>query len=108
MKKINIKAILIGCAVDWAGTMAFGLLFGTVAVSIETMRGARVEQATESLMQWSVTLPGTLFSLVFGLGFTCLGGYAAARVAKLDSLINSAAVGSLAVLTALPFFSHSP
>jgi hypothetical protein len=108
MEKINIKAILLGCAVDWAGTVAFGLLFGTIAVSLETMRGARVEQATECLMKWSATLPGTLFSLAFGLGFTCLGGYTAARVARQDSLINPAAVGSMAVLTALPFYSHSP
>jgi len=107
MENINIKAILIGCTIDWGGTALVGLLFGLIAVGTETMHGVSAEKSAECLMQWSATFPGILFSLVFGLGFTCLGGYTAARVAKQGSLINSAFVGGLAVVAALPFTAHA-
>ena len=108
MGKINIKAIAIGCLVDWAGTALFSLLFGMIAISTETMRGMPAEQAADFLLQWSSTLPGVLFSMLFGLCFTCLGGYVAARVAPQETLINSAFVGSIGLAAGLPFMSHAP
>jgi hypothetical protein len=108
MGNITIKAIVIGCLVDWGGTALFGLLFGMIAVSTETMRGMRAEQAVDALLQWSSSTPGMLFSMLFGLGFTCLGGYTAARTSPRETLINSAFVGSVGIITGLPFMAHSP
>jgi hypothetical protein len=108
MRKIEIKAVALGCLADWAGTMAFGLVFGMIAIGFETTKGMGAEQAVEFLRQWSLTRTGTLFSMLFGLGFTCLGGYVAARTARQETLWNSAIVGCIAVLTGAPFMSNAP
>jgi len=102
MMKINIKAIALGCLADWAGTAIFGIIFSMSAISIETSRGMTIEQAMVFLQQWSRTSAGGLFWMLFGLGFTCLGGYVAARLSRDGFLINAAGVGTIAVLPGLP------
>jgi hypothetical protein len=108
MGKINLKAIALGCLTDWAGTALFGLLFGIIAVSTEIGRGMSIEQAVNFLQQWSLTPAGMRFSLLFGLGFTGLGGYVAARTSPQKTLINSAVVGCLGIIAGLPFVSNTP
>jgi hypothetical protein len=108
MGKINIRAVALGCLADWAGTAAFGLVFGMIAVSIETSRNMRVEQAVDFLQQWFMTPSGTMFSMLFGLGFTCLGGYVATKTARQETLWNSVFVGGIAVLAGLPFVPDAP
>lgn len=105
MGKFNIKAIALGCLADWAGTAIVGLIFGMSAISVATARGMRVEEAVNFLQQWSQTPAGTLFSVLFGLGFTGFGGYVAARTSQRGALINSASVGAIAILAGLPFIS---
>jgi hypothetical protein len=107
MGKINLRAVAMGCLADWAGTAAFGLVFGLIAVSIETSRGMRIEQAADFLQRWFMTPSGTIFSTLFGLGFTCLGGYVATKMARQETLWNSILVGGIAVLAGLPFLPHT-
>jgi hypothetical protein len=108
MGKISIKAVAWGCLADWAGTAAFGLIFGMIAVSVETARGMGVEQAVAFLQQWFLAPSGALFSTLFGLGFTCLGGYVATKTARQETLWNSVLVGGIAVLAGLPFIPDAP
>ena len=108
MRKINFTAIALGCLADWAGTAAFSLIFAMFAVSVETSHGMRTEQAVDFLRQWSQTPAGALFSMLFGLCFTGLGGYVAARISKQETLINSASIGGIAVLGGLPLLSNVP
>jgi hypothetical protein len=103
MNKIILKAVALGCVADWAGTAVFSLVFGMIAVNVETSRGMGAEQVIGFLQQWSLTPAGTMFSMLSGLGFTGFGGYVAARISRRDTLINSLLVGILAVLTGLPF-----
>ena len=108
MKKISFKAIALGCLADWAGTAAFSLIFGMFAVGVETAHGMRTEQAVDFLQQWSQTRAGALFSMLFGLGFTGLGGYVAARISQQKTLINSVSIGCIAILGGLPLLSNAP
>ncbi|MBN2189083.1 MAG: hypothetical protein JW699_06485 [Chitinispirillaceae bacterium] len=108
MKNISIKAVALGCIADWAGTVAFSLVFGMIAVGVETSRGMGAEQAIGSLQQWSQTPAGLMFSMLSGLCFTGLGGYVAARISPRDTLMNSLLVGALAFLTSLPFIAGVP
>jgi hypothetical protein len=108
MKNFSIKAMALGCFADWAGTAAFGLVFGIIAVGFQTGRGMGVEQAAGFLQQWSLTSAGTMFSILSGLVFTGLGGYVAARISPRDTLVNSFLVGCIAILTGLPFVGNVP
>jgi hypothetical protein len=108
MKSIRPKAIIIGCLVDCLGTFVFSLVFGIIAELKAAARGIGPEQTRMLLEQWSASRPGMAFLLFFGLGFTFLGGYVATRAAKTNNLVNSAFVGSMAILTGLFFISSTP
>ena len=108
MGKMNMKAIALGCLADWAGTAAFGFVFGLIAVSVETSRGMSIEQAVDFFRGWYLTTAGTVFSTAFGLGFTSLGGFVAAKTSPQETLLNSAVVGSIALLAGLPLMENVP
>jgi hypothetical protein len=108
MRKLNFKAIVLGCLADWVGTAAFSLIFGMFAVGVETAHGMSTEQAINFLQQWSQAPSGVLFLMLFGLGFTGLGGYVAARTSQQETLINSVSIGCIAILGGLPFLLNAP
>jgi hypothetical protein len=108
MKHINSRAILYGCLADIAGTALFSLAFGMMTTFRAALRGVDAEAASQALIEWSSTMHGIAFSLFFGLFFTGVGGYVAARVVKNGTLLNSAFVGSMGILSGLVFMGFSP
>jgi len=99
--RINLKAVLIGCLVDWLGTLAFGLAFVMGTGFMATLRGVSPKETELALTEWYHSLFGMGFSLLCGLGFTLLGGFVAAKIAKSGNLLNSALVGVLGILMGL-------
>ncbi len=101
MKTLNPKAILLGCLVDWLGTLAFDLFFVMTTGMVGRFRGLSLEETGEALAEWYHSIPGMGFSFLCGLGFTFLGGWAAAKIANADNLLNSALVGAVGILLGL-------
>lgn len=108
MKYFDMRAIAIGCLVDWGGTFLFSLGFSVLVGIKAAARGLSAEASQQALMEWSTTAGGIAFSFFFGLLFTALGGYMAARVSKMDTLLNSAFVGSMGIVAGLLFFASAP
>ena len=108
MKRLSLKAIVIGCLVDWLGTLAFGLAFAMGTGFMATLRGVSPKETELALTEWYHSIPGMVFSILYGFGFTLLGGYVAARISKACNLLNSALVGTMAILLGLVFISETP
>ena len=111
MKTLNPKAILIGCLVDWLGTLAFDLFFVITTGMMAGVRGLNLEETGAALTAWYHSVPGIGFSFLCGLGFTLLGGFVAAKIANAGNLLNSALVGAVGILLGLiltfEVFPHS-
>ena len=101
MKTLNLKAILIGCLVDWLGTLAFDLFFVITTGMMAMLRGLSLEETEVALTEWYHSVPGMGFSSLCGLGFTLLGGFVAAKIANAGNLLNSALVGAVGILLGL-------
>jgi hypothetical protein len=108
MKKLSIKAVLIGCIVDWAGTFAFTLASGVSLGIMAAVKGLSQQEIQSALIEWSGSVPGMALSLLYGSGFTFLGGYVAARMSKSGNLLNSALVGAVGILLGLFFIADAP
>lgn len=108
MRKFDIKAILMGCLVDWLGTLAFSvassLSFGILAAS----KGLTPQEIQSALVEWAHSTTQMVLSASYGFGFTFLGGHLAARISRADHLLNSAMVGVIGVLLGLFFISETP
>ena len=101
MKTLSLQAILIGCLVDWLGTLAFDLFFVITTGMTAMLRGLSLKETEVALTEWYHSVPGIGFSLLCGLGFTLLGGFVAAKMANADNLLNSALVGVVGILLGL-------
>lgn len=77
-----IKAVAIGLAVDLGGSivasillvLAYGIVLGALGVSAEEIESVTSNMPTDSPLFYLATL--------VGLGFSALGGYVCARIAK--------------------------
>jgi hypothetical protein len=103
MNKICVRAIVIGCLVDWGGTFAFTLASGLSLAIMAAVRGFSQQEIQSALSEWANSTPGMTLSLLYGSGFTFLGGYVASRLAESDHLLNSALVGVVGILFGLFF-----
>jgi len=108
LKKLRLKAILIGCLVDWLGTLAFSLASAISLGIMAASRGLTPQEIQLALTEWANSTPGMALSALYGFGFTFLGGYVAARIPKADHLLNSALVGAIGILLGLLFISETP
>ena len=108
MKRLSLQAIVIGCLVDWLGTLAFGLAFAMGTGVMAALRGVSPKETELALAEWYNSIPGMIFSTLCGFGFTLLGGYVAARISKADNLLPSALVGAMGILLGLVFISETP
>ncbi len=108
MRKLNFKAILIGCLVDWLGTFAFSLASAISLGIMAASKGFTAQEIQSALIEWATSTLGMALSALYGLGFTLLGGYFAAKVSKADHLLNSAAVGAVGILFGFFFVSETP
>jgi hypothetical protein len=108
MRRINVKAILIGCLVDWLGTFAFTIASGVSLGITAAVKGLSQQEIQLALIEWSKSIPGMALSLLYGSGFTFLGGYVAARISKTGNLLNAGLVGAIGILFGLFFISEAP
>lgn len=105
MKKINIKAIIVGTLVDIGGSIAIGIVIGIVAGIIY----ASSNGGMEGFEEYSVTsVPLLVTSLIVGLVFVSLGGYVAGKIAKENEIMNALTVGVIAILLGILFTSVYP
>ncbi len=108
MRKLNIKAILTGCLVDWLGTMVFGFATSLSLGVLVATKGLTPEEIQSALMEWAHSTTQMVLSACYGFGFTFLGGHVAAKIARADHLLNSAMVGVVGVVVGLFFISEAP
>jgi len=87
MKKISLKAIIIGTLVDLIATFLIGIVFVLLFG-----HGDKV-------------LP---YALIIGLLCIALGGYVAASLSPNDKLFNAAMIGVVGILVGIPFWSSYP
>jgi hypothetical protein len=90
MKRVAPGGVLLGAVVDVVGSLVFGFSFAIAAVII--LHHFHVPHA---VVLRSVTL--CAIEVLIGLGFSVLGGYVAAWVAKHDELLNGCLASFLCV-----------
>ncbi len=96
MHGVNWKAILIGWGIDTAATTKFMVgLF--LFIGIAYAASGNLERLEEVFNSKDILL----YLVVFGLFFTVLGGYAAARIAGQREIFHSAMVGVLSELSGI-------
>jgi hypothetical protein len=96
MNSINGKAVLVGWGIDIAATTVFmtGL---TIFIEIGYAISGHQFQV-QDVFNSKVFL---VYSLIFGLFFTVVGGYVAALIAGRKEILHSTIVGVLSILTGL-------
>lgn len=100
---ISIKAIIVGFLSDFVASTVFSILLSFLAAIIIAGKGYGGEELEKMLFTVMKDTPYRLFSLVAGLGFTMLGGYIAARLAKNGEIFHAGAVGVLNIIFGLYF-----
>src|SRR5262249_26514041 len=98
--RFSLKAIVLGSLADTTGSLLYGFrttFFSTFAAQMRRNVSNIPRQVIhESYVQ-------LFHNLVVGTAFTFLGGYIAARAARLSELKNSFGAGILSELTACAF-----
>ncbi len=93
MGRLKFKAVLLGFLVDTLGTLAFA----TVLIFAMTERGLPQDEIAARMHG----LSGLLLMLIFGLGFTLLGGYVAGRAAGQAEILHGAMVAGIGLVLGL-------
>lgn len=91
--KLNIKAIVLGWIVDFAGSFVMGGLIGIVIAASLVSSGVRPEQIAERITE----SPLMALGLVSGVLMSTLGGWVAASIARRDEVVHGAVTGLLSV-----------
>jgi hypothetical protein len=93
------KAVTFGMLTDIVGTTAAGVILSIVYGIVMASSGASVEEMTETLTKPDPTSPIAIIGMLVGCGFSVLGGYVCARVARHDELkwASIVALGSVVI-----------
>ena len=102
-RRFRWKAVLIGAAVDLACSTAGGIV---LVVVFSVMAGPGEGSAEEVLERLGQSWPFLMTSMIVGGGFTVLGGYVAARIARHSFLKHALAAGALSLAAGILLF-HS-
>ena len=94
-RRFRWKAALIGAATDLGCSIVAGIVL-TVVFSV--MAGPHADATEEMLEQMGQSWPFLLISMAVGGGFTVLGGYVAARVARHSFLKHALAAGAISLV----------
>lgn len=100
VRKLNIKAVIIGWLVDTVGTFIAGIFIGIIAGILFTAKGIPPEQLEAELAASKAFLNLLLF---VGFSLTFIGAYTAAFIAKTDEIKHALMVGILSLVTGLLF-----
>lgn len=77
-----IIAVLAGLAVDIGGSLLASILIGIAYAAILASQGMSPEEIGATLTEPDPSTRYFVFSVVVGLGFSLLGGYVCARIAR--------------------------
>ncbi|OGG44151.1 hypothetical protein A2841_00395 [Candidatus Kaiserbacteria bacterium RIFCSPHIGHO2_01_FULL_48_10] len=102
LKKISWKAIIIGAVIDVVGTNVASIFFFSYIITQYSLSSLPSEQYVAKIQEIILHNP-VLFGISFliGAGFSVLGGYVAAWIAKRNELLNGALSSFLCVLSGL-------
>jgi hypothetical protein len=95
-QRISLKGVIIGAVTDVVGTNIWGLIAIVYIFSVYHLHQG--PELTDALKNDPVIF---ILNWIIGGGFTVLGGYIAARIAKHDELLNGTLASFLCVLFAL-------
>ena len=96
-----VKAVLLGALVDIVGTLVVGTLVAVTYGASLAASGASVEEI--AAMSSDVPVDSWLFivGLLVGCGFSLLGGYVCARIAKRSEYKLGCILGGISVVAGL-------
>ena len=104
LKNVNIKAVLLGSLVDIGGTLVSGIIYLLALYIAILIRQAGMEGAEELSIEQITNGTGfQLAALIIGLGYTLLGGFVAASVAKGEKMLQAGVMGGISLLLSLFF-----
>ena len=95
IQELKLKAILFGVLTDTIGTLAIA----TVLIFAMAAAGLPADQITARMRG----LSGLMLMLIFGLGFTFIGGYVAGRTAGQSEILHGAVVAGTGLVLGLLF-----
>ena len=89
MRRVSIKAFLIGGIVDVVSSALLGIPLIILAIAIKGLPAVSREQVGPALVR-VIHGSALLYSIQLLIGFGCsvLGGYVAGRIAKHDHILN--------------------
>ena len=93
MRQLKFKAILLGFLLDTIGTLAIA----TAILFAMATAGFPPDEITARMRGFS----GLLLMLIFGLGFTFIGGYVAGRTAGQAEILHGAIVAGIGLVLGL-------
>jgi branched-subunit amino acid ABC-type transport system permease component len=102
LKNLNVKAVVIGTAVDILGTLIASLVIGVVwGLAYAASKGGGTPPNPEEMAKlFQTSFSFLLASLVLGLVFVMVGGFVAAHLARRAELPNALAMGFLSLILA--------
>jgi hypothetical protein len=96
-----ILAVLAGVAVDIGGSVVSSVVIGIVYYATLASRGGSPEEIGAALSEMGSSSGYFVVAVATGLGFSVLGGYVCARVARRKERRLAAIAGLLSVATGL-------
>lgn len=97
-RPLSLRAILIGAAIDIGGTLSASFMIGVVAAIVLLIRGVPPDRMAEILRSDSRVL---VAGFAYGLVFSFLGVFVAARLARQRELTHAVATAAICVLLGL-------
>ena len=90
-----IKAVALGMLTDIGGSIVVGGVLSIVYAIVLAQQGLTPEQVMDAIKNVPILSPFGLISTAMGLGFSFLGGYVCARIAKRSELRMGAVMAVL-------------
>jgi hypothetical protein len=96
-----VKAVLLGFLADFGGTMLASIPLGFLYGVFLAMSGVGADEIANAMTDVPVDSGYSLLSFAVGLGFSALGGYVCARIAKRSEHVLAAVMATLSALCGL-------
>jgi hypothetical protein len=93
-----ILAVLVGLVVDFGGTTIASIVVGIVYAATLAGRGVPVEQITEAVTEFDPASGYGIVAMLVGGGFSILGGYVCARIARRNERKVSAVLAAVSAV----------
>jgi len=102
LQKLSLKGIIVGAFLNVGGTIAWGVLEAFYFLLTNNLHSLPYTQQVSKLTSLMTDPSIVALNIVIGGGFSILGGYIAARIAKHDELLNATLSSFICILLALP------